>query len=140
MSDPQMAQPLELKDLLFSLTVRVREIRALSLVDQDGLTLESTLGAGALDESLSAFSGFWAAQLLRAQKDFQMGPLYLGHIMARDRQLFVVPVDDERILAALVDPGATPTTISLHLSAMAKSLLPLLARRGESSRIPVGSD
>ncbi len=116
----------ELRDLLFSLTTRVREIRALSLVDRDGLPLESTLGAGALDETLAAFGGATAVQLERAQRDFETGPLYLAHIFARDRQLFVVPVDGERTLAAMVDAHATPATITMHLLALAREVQPLL--------------
>ncbi len=116
----------KLRELLFSLTTRVREIRALSIVDRDGLPLESTLGPGALDEALAAFGGAIAVQLERAQRDFEMGPLYLAHILARDRQLFLVPVDDERTLAAMVDAHATPATISMHLLALARAVPPLL--------------
>ncbi len=116
----------ELRELLFSLTTRVREIRALSVVDHDGLPMESTLGASALDETLAAFGGAIAVQLERAQRDFEMGPLYLTHILARDRQLFVVPVDGERALVAMVDAHATPATITTHLLALARAILPFL--------------
>jgi predicted regulator of Ras-like GTPase activity (Roadblock/LC7/MglB family) len=118
----------QLRDLLFSLTTRVREIRALSLVDRDGLPLVSTLASGRLDDSLAAFGGGLTVQLARAQSDFAMGPLYLSHIVGRDRQLFVIPVQEDSItLVALVEAHATPATITMHLLALARELLPLMA-------------
>lgn len=130
-----MAPPAEsLRDLLFSLTTRVREIRGLALVDNDGLPLESTLGTGGLEEALGAFGGAMGLQLARAQSDFEMGPLYLAHIHGRDRQLFVVPLGPAATLAAVVDAHATPATISLHLLALVPALIAALASHG-----PVGS-
>lgn len=116
----------ELRELLFSVTTQVREIRALAIVDQNGLTLESTMSTGTLEDSLAAFGGAMAAQLERAKRDFESGPVYLAHILARDRQLFVVPVDSERALAAIVEAHATPSTISVHLLALAREVQPLL--------------
>lgn len=117
----------QLRDLLFSLTTRVREIRALSLVDRDGLPLVSTLSSGRLDDSLAAFGGGLTVQLARAQSDFAMGTLYLSHIVGRDRQLFVIPVhEDSTTLVALVEAHATPATITMHLLALVRELLPLM--------------
>ncbi|MCB1034491.1 MAG: hypothetical protein KDD47_11730 [Acidobacteria bacterium] len=115
-----------LKDALFSLSVRVKEIRALSLLDAQGLPLISTLGAGGLDEALAAFGGNISRQVERAQKDFQMGPMYQVHLVGRDRQLFVIPIHADASLAALVDASATPATITMHLLALVRDVLPHL--------------
>lgn len=98
------------------------------LVDQNGLALESTLGPGGLEEALGAFGGAMAAQLERAQRDFEVGPVYMVHVLGRDRQLFAVPVDRQRTLAAIVEAHATPATVALHLMALVPALLPLLER------------
>lgn len=122
-----MSRAHELKELLLSLTVRVREIRGLSLVDRDGLPLVSTLGVGALEEALTAFGGAMVLQMERAQRDFQMGPLYLAHIVGRDRQIFVAPVTDDATLVAIVDAHATPSTITMHLLGLGRQVLPILS-------------
>jgi len=109
------------------LSVQVREIRALSLVDANGLPLVSTLGPGNLDEALAAFGGGILRQLDRAQKDFQMGPMYQVHFVGRDRQLFITPVNETVTLAALVEAQATPATVTMHLLALVRELLPHLA-------------
>lgn len=114
---------LQLRDALFSLTVRVREIRALTLIDQNGLPLVSTLGNGALEDAVAAFGGAMTLQLARAQRDFEIGPLYQAHIVGRDRQLFVTPVSDRAALVALVDANATPATVTMHLLALAREIL-----------------
>ncbi len=115
-----------LKDALASLSVRVQEIRELSLVDADGLPLISTLGSGSLDDSLAAFAGGISRQVERAKADFQMGPMYQVHFVGRDRQLFVVPVNSQVALAAIVDASATPATITMHLLALVRDVLPHL--------------
>jgi predicted regulator of Ras-like GTPase activity (Roadblock/LC7/MglB family) len=116
----------ELKELLLSLTLRVREIRGLSLIDGEGLPLVSTLGAPALEEALTAFGGSMVTQMERAQKDFEMGPIYVAHIVGRDRQIFLAPVRQDVTLIAIVDAHATPTTITMHLLALARQVLPWL--------------
>lgn len=116
-----------LKEALFSLSVRVQEIRALSLVDADGLPLISTLGSGSLDEALAAFGGGISRQLERAQADFQMGPMYQVHFVGRDRQLFVVPVNTQATLVAIADSNATPATVTMHLLALVRDVQPYLA-------------
>ncbi len=111
-----------LKDCLFSLTTRVQEIRALSLVDRNGLPLVSTLGTGALEEMLAAFGGSIWTQLDRAQQDFQMGPLYQAHIIGRDRQIFVTPINQDAALVAMVESYATAATITMHLLALSRTV------------------
>ncbi len=112
-----------LKDRLLALSIRVREIRALTLVDPGGLPLVSTLGPGSLDESLAAF-GAAASQLFRrAQEDFQMGGMYQASFTGRDRQIFVTPVSEAGTLVAIVEAHATPATITMHLLALARELL-----------------
>ncbi len=122
-----------LKECLLSLTVRVREIRALSLVDRNGLPLVSTLGTGTLEETLAAFGGSITTQLDRAQRDFQMGPLYQAHIVGRDRQVFVTPVDRETALVAMVESHATATTITMHLLALSRQVAGHLAERAPAA-------
>ncbi len=116
-----------LKDCLLSLTVRVREIRALSVVDRNGLPLVSTLGTGELEETLAAFGGSITTQLDRAQRDFKMGPLYQAHIVGRDRQIFVTPVDRETAMVAMVESHATAATITMHLLALSREVAGHLA-------------
>ena len=125
-----------LKDRLFSLTVRVREIRALSLVDRNGLPLVSTLGTGALEETLAAFGGSITTQLDRAQQDFQMGPLYQAHIVGRDRQIFVTPVDQDTALVAMVESHATAATITMHLLALSREVARHLPAQAAQSSEP----
>ncbi len=115
-----------LKDCLLSLAVRVREIRALSLVDAQGLPLVSSLGPGVLEETMSAFCCSISMALSRAQGDFEMGPMYGAHFVGRDRQIFVTPVTDDATLVAIVDAQATPATITMHLLALAKQVAVLL--------------
>lgn len=122
-----------LRDLLFSLTTRVREIRAISLVDRQGLPLVSTLGSGNLEEALGAFAGAMATQVLRAQRDFDMGQMYMVHFLGRDRQLFVAPVHGDAAIAAIVEAHATPTTIAMHLMALTQAVLPLLPEASDDT-------
>lgn len=128
-----------LRDLLFSLTVQVREIRALSLVDGNGLPLVSTLGPGSLDEALAAFGGAASRQMERCARDFEMGPMYVTHLVGRDRQLFATPVEDEISLVAIVEAGATPATVVMHLLALARQIVaaePVTTRGDDSPQDP----
>ena len=118
---PSIAKDLE--DRLLSLSIRVREIRALSLVDPGGLPLVSTLGPGSLDEALAAFGAATSQLLRRAQEDFQMGSMYQASFTGRDRQIFVTPVSEAGTLVAIVEAHATPATITMHLLALARELL-----------------
>lgn len=108
------------------MTARVRQIKGLSLVDHDGLPLVSTLGPGSREESLAAVGGAMTVQMERVQGDFEMGPLYLAHIVGRDRQLFVTPVNTDATLVAVVDNPAASATITMHLLALARDIIPLL--------------
>lgn len=121
----------ELQEQLLLLTLRVREIRGLALLDRDGLPLVSTVGSRDLEEALGAFGGAMATLLERAKSDFQMGPLYQAHLVGRDRQLFVVPVSGGTSLVAIVDSHATPATITMHLLGLALEVAPHL---GEALR------
>ena len=111
-----------LYDRLVSLSLRVREIRILSLVDHDGLTMVTTSAAPELEEAMGAFGGAMATLLHRGQRDFELGPLYHAHVVGRDRQLFVTPVTGGANLVAVVDAHATPATIAFHLMALAKEI------------------
>jgi hypothetical protein len=62
----------------------------------------------------------------RLQRDFEMGPMYQAHVVGRDLQLFVTPVNANATLVALVENPATPATISMHLLALARDAMPLL--------------
>lgn len=117
---------LELHELLLSLTLRVREIRGLTLLDRDGLPMVSTVGSPDLEETLGAFGGAMGTMLDRAQEDFQMGPLYQAHLVGRDRQLFVVPAGAGTHLVAIVESHATPATITMHLLGLALEVRPHL--------------
>lgn len=122
-----------LKTRLLSLSVQVREIRALSLVDANGLPLVSTLGPGALDEALAAFAASASRLLARAREDFDMGSIYQASFSGRDRQIFVTPVSPTATLVAVVEARATPATITMHLLALARELLPDLSEAVGSS-------
>ena len=113
----------ELRECLVALSVRVREIRALSLVDANGLPLVSTLGPGTLDEAMAAFGGAVSRLMERARNDFRMGPLYQASFTGRDRQVFVCPVSPDATLVAIVESHATPATITMHLLALGREVL-----------------
>jgi predicted regulator of Ras-like GTPase activity (Roadblock/LC7/MglB family) len=110
------------------MTAKVRQIKGLSLVDHDGLPLVSTLGPGSREESLAAFGGAMTVQMDRVQRDFEMGPLYQANIVGRDLQLFVTPVKTDATLVAVVDNPATSATITMHLLALARDVMPLLGK------------
>ncbi|HRC84538.1 MAG TPA: roadblock/LC7 domain-containing protein [Thermoanaerobaculia bacterium] len=115
----------ELREALFDLSTRVREIRGLMLVDQNGLVLVSTFHSAGLEEGLAALAGAFLVQMERAQGEFQMGPLYFLHLAGRDRQLLLVPVNRETALVAAVEAGAPAATIAVHLLAIARQILDL---------------
>ena len=117
-----MSQANDVREVLLSLKVRASEVRALSLVDPDGLVLVSTLGAGELDDTVGAFAGQMAGLLSRAQRDLDVGPLIMTHLSGRHRQVFLTSVGPEMTLVAMVDPHANPSTISMHLLALARDL------------------
>jgi predicted regulator of Ras-like GTPase activity (Roadblock/LC7/MglB family) len=120
-----------LQDRLFTLVTRVIEIRGLILIDRDGLPLVSTLGSRGLEEALAAFGAAAAAQMDRAQKDFEMGPLYLLHLAGRDRQVFLTPLTAEFTLLAIAEAGATSSTVTLHLLGMCREILAVLHQRDD---------
>jgi len=115
-----------LHDRLMSLVTRVMEIRGLVLVDRSGLPLVSTLGSGHLEEGLAAFAALATEQMERAQQEFAMGPLNLMHLAGRDRQVFLTPLTPDVTLVAIVDAGATASTVNLHLLGMCREILAVL--------------
>jgi predicted regulator of Ras-like GTPase activity (Roadblock/LC7/MglB family) len=123
----------QLHEVLMAVLVRVRDIRGLVLVDPDGLVLVSTLDSRALEESLGAFAAAVLPALHRARQDFEMGPLQLGHVAARDRQIFITPVTEEIALLAVADSGATSATIALHLLSLTREILGVVTRPAEGS-------
>ena len=127
-----------LQDRLLSLVTRVLEIRGLMLVDRDGLPLVSTLGSRSLEEALAAFGAAAAAQMERAQTDFEMGPLYLLHLAGRDRQLFLTPLTRHFSLVAIADAGATSATVTLHLLGVCREILAVLQGEESESRQEAG--
>jgi predicted regulator of Ras-like GTPase activity (Roadblock/LC7/MglB family) len=128
-----------LHDRLLSLTTRVMEIRGLVLVDRDGLPLVSTLGSPGLEESLAAWGAVVVDQMDRARADFQMGPLYLLHLAGRDRQIFITPLTPEVTLLAIVEAGATASTVNLHLLGMCREILAVLQSDEEHGEIEGGN-
>lgn len=116
----------KLGDLLVTMTTRVPQITGLSLVDHNGLPLVSTLEPGSCEESVAAFGGAMTVQMERVQRDFDMGPLYQAHIVGRDLQLFVTPVNAGATLVAVAGSLATPATLTMHLLALARDVQPLL--------------
>jgi predicted regulator of Ras-like GTPase activity (Roadblock/LC7/MglB family) len=126
-----------LHDRLMSLTTRVGEIRGLVLIDPSGLPLVSTLHAPTLEEALGAFGAAAGSEMARAQEYFDMGPLYLLHLAGRDRQLFVTPLTPDVSLVAIVDAGATASTVNLHLLGLCREILAVLLAKdeGEGDRV-----
>jgi predicted regulator of Ras-like GTPase activity (Roadblock/LC7/MglB family) len=125
------AQPLE--DCLRSWALRVREIRALTLADGNGLPLVSTLDTPRLEESLAAVAGTVLSQIGRVDVEFEMGPLYLWHLAGRDRQIFVTPLTADVALAAIADAGAAAPAVETHLLAIAREILSLVLSESEGS-------
>lgn len=121
----------DLQSLLDHVLVRVRDLRAIQLVDRDGLPLVSTLGAGALDEALGAIAGGLLFQCDRARRECDTGPLHIVHLVARDRQIVLSPVTDEIVLIAIADAGATTTTLERHLFALSRDILSLVVGQPE---------
>lgn len=113
----------DLEELLQEVVLRVREIRAVLLIDQDGLPLVSTLRARELEESLAAFTGAAHGLLDRARADFQMGPLHLLRIGGRDRQVFLVPLARQLALLGVAEGGASAALVEVHLLALARAVL-----------------
>ena len=121
-----------LEERLNRLSLQVREIRALLLIDGNGLPLVSTLHARALEESLAAFGAAALSQMIRAAVDLQLELVHLLRLSGSCRQVFVVPVSQEMALLALVEPGATAATIEVQLLAMAREILDLTFQQSEN--------
>ncbi len=122
-----------LEERLSKLSLKVRDIRALLLIDGDGLPLVSTLHAHALEESLAAFGAAALSQMTRAAVDLELESVHLLRLFGSCRQVYVVPVDQEMALLALVEPGAAAATIETHLLAMAREILDLTFQKLEGA-------
>lgn len=120
----------ELSEALLELTLQVRTIRGLVLVDRHGLPLASTLHSPGLEEKLGALAVVMSAQADRAHHELQLGPLRTGQLSGRDRQLLWVPVSHELSLIALIEAGASAGDATLHLLALARDLLELAYQHG----------
>ena len=123
---PFASRARELGELVGELRARVRELRALMLVDGSGLPLVSTLGSGSLEDKLGAFGSAALLLMQRARDDFQMGPQHLLHVAGRDRQIFLAPVVGDIALMGIADAGASVSTLSIHLLALAREILEML--------------
>ncbi len=113
----------DLAERLQEVVLRVREIRAVLLIDPSGLPLVSTLRAREFEDSLAAFTGAAQGLLERARADFQMGPLHLLRLAGRDRQIFLVPLARSLSLLGVAEAGASATVVEIHLLALARSVL-----------------
>lgn len=113
----------DLAERLQEVVLRVREIRAVLLIDPNGLPLVSTLRAREFEDSLAAFTGAAQGLLERARADFQMGPLHLLRLAGRDRQVFLVPLARGLSLLGVAEAGASATVVEIHLLALARSVL-----------------
>lgn len=112
-----------LEDLMQEVVLRVRDIRGLVLVDDDGLAMLSTLGSRDFEDSLAAFTGIAERLLERARVDFQMGPLHLLRLAGRDRQVVMVPIGRGLNLLAVAETSATPSVLEAHLLALSRSMI-----------------
>lgn len=113
----------ELDELLQETVLHVREIRAVLLIDQNGLPLVSTLRAREFEDSLAAFTAAAQSLIDRARADFQMGPLHLLRLASRDRQVFLVPLARQLSLLGVAEAGAGATAVEIHLLALARAVL-----------------
>jgi predicted regulator of Ras-like GTPase activity (Roadblock/LC7/MglB family) len=113
----------EFTSLLAETIAHARSIHAIVLVDQDGLPMASTLGSNELEEGLGATTTD-AARWLRYAVDLcSLGAAFRVHVVARERQLFLVPVHHGVWLAALCDPQASPETVTTHLLVLARDIV-----------------
>lgn len=115
--------PRALEELLQEAILQVREIRAVLLIDPNGLPLVSTLRAREFEDSLAAFTAAAHALIDRARDDFQMGPLRLLRLASQSRQVFLVPLAGQVSLLGVAEAGANATAIEIHLLALARSVL-----------------
>ena len=115
--------PRVLEEILQEAILQVREIRAVLLIDPNGLPLVSTLRAREFEDSLAAFTAAAQALIERARLDLHMGPLRLLRLAGHDRQVFLVPLTGQVSLFGVAEAGANATTVEIHLLALARSVL-----------------
>lgn len=132
---------LQLQAEMRSVVRRWRGIRSLVLVDSSGLPLASSLGSMALEERLAAPAAAARSLMVRSQDEVALGPIHCLHLSAQDRQIFCLPVDDETLLAAIVEADANAADIGRQLATTARRLLAdLPAPDDESTSGPSSAD
>lgn len=118
--------PLRLRDaeaLLAEALARAPSARAAQLLDDEGLVLVSTLGAGDFDDTLAA-----ASQLLLSLGERLAPPCHLGDVQSfrmrgTERQLLVIQASG-CALVVVADPYADADLIELQFSQLARRLQP----------------
>lgn len=113
----------ELQGALRAVVRRWRGIRCLVLVDEAGLLLASSLASRGVEERLAAFAAVARALMVRGQQDLVTGGVHLLHLAGSDRQVMVLPVDRETMLAAVVEADAAAEDVVRQLAFTARSLL-----------------
>lgn len=109
--------------LLAEAVARARAIHAIVLVDRDGLPMASTLGPGELEEGLGATTTDAVRWLRYATGLCSLGVTFRIHVVAQERQLFLIPVHGDVWLVALVEALASPETVTAHLQALARDIV-----------------
>lgn len=114
---------LELQEILQSVVRRWRPIRCLVLVDETGLPLASSLVSRSMEERLAAFVASARSLMLRGHADLRTGAVHLLHLASQDRQVVVIPVDAQTLLAAVLEADASVADVSRQLATTARCVL-----------------
>jgi predicted regulator of Ras-like GTPase activity (Roadblock/LC7/MglB family) len=113
----------ELQETLRAVVRRWRAIRCLVLVDAAGLPLAASMASRALEERLAALAAASRDLMVRAHGDVETGPLHWVHIAGADRQILVLPIDHETLLAAVVEADASIHDVGRQLAGTARAML-----------------
>lgn len=113
----------EFASLLAETVARAHAIHAIVLVDRDGLPMASTLSSGELEDGMGAVASDAARWLRYAAGLCSLGPTFRVHVVAQERQFFLVPVHGDVWLAALCDALVSPETVTAHLLALARDIV-----------------
>lgn len=114
---------LELQETLQAVVRRWRSIRCLVLVDESGLPLASSLVSRAMEERLAAFVALARDLMVRGHTDLLTGSVHVLHLASQDRQVVVVPVDSQTLLAAVVEADAGAADVTRQLAVTARCIL-----------------
>lgn len=109
--------------LLSETVARARAIQAIVLIDRDGLPMASTLKSGELEDGLGAISSDATRWLRYATGLCSLGATFRVHVVAQERQFFLIPVHDDVWLAALCDALVSPEAVTVHLLALARDIV-----------------